>query len=309
MTLAFERLIDRMEPELAKAIRVAFEDMRRGVDMPALVAALEANDSEAVIDALNLDDRSFVPWLSAVILIYMRSGAEAVRLLRRSGLKFTPVDIPTMPSVVGDMIQQQTEAAQAYVADAYSSGKSPRQIAKELRTRIGLSRAQQSWVDDMRKKLEQGDKGALGYKDRDKRYDSAIKRAAIEGKPLPQSKIDEITEKYSERLLRKRATNIAAAETASLASGARKSAVGQALRKAGLPDEAASKTWRHSSIYLNARVDHVDMSGRTVQGLQTPFVMADGVAMQYAHDPKGGAKHNAGCRCTTRYSVNWGYGR
>ena len=321
---ALDRLISRLTPELAAALLASLQDMRDGVDYPALLAAIDAMDIEGIQAALNIEEASFAPYIAAAMVIYMRSGAEMAREIARSGIptggRFNPALDAEFRRDLADKVSartaEQIEAARERVYEGLASGRTRREIAESLAGRIskvtgkrtggviGLSRPQQSWVDTMRERLASGDpaqmRATLAAKDRDKRYDRTIKVAIRDGKAIPPAKIDEITGKYADRLLRKRATNIASVEVEQFAANAREDAVRQALAKGG---GEAFKAWRHSSIYINARPDHVEMSGRTVP-FESSFIMADGVAMRYAHDPRGGARHSLNCRCRTTYAIS-----
>lgn len=317
MTDNVDRIAERLTPQLARALREALQDMRDGVDYPALLVALDANDIDGVITALNIEEGSFAPYVAAALAIFMATGVAAARTY---GVRFNPTRDAEfrrdLTDKIGAMAAEQVTKAREAVFQGIMDGKPRREIAWELAGRkskvtgkreggiIGLSGAQQTWVENMRARLLSGDpvemRAALKNKDRDKRYDRTIKKAIREGKPLPEAKVDEIVGRYADRLLDKRAKDIAANEATQFAAGAREEAVRQAIAK--VPGSTATKTWRHSSIYINARPDHVGMNGRTV-AFDANFVMADGVGMRYAHDPRGGTKHNANCRCRTEYKL------
>ena len=76
-------------------------------------------------------------------------------------------------------------------------------------------------------------------------------------------------------------------------------AIQQALDKDGLPDAAVEKTWRHNGGLDHARDTHLVMHGKTVTGLTAPFFLPDGSVMLHSHDPAGGVRNNANCRCNT----------
>lgn len=317
-----EQVASRLEPELRAALLAALQDVRDGVDYPALYAAIEAGDIDGVEKALNVEQGSWAPYVAAALAIFMQSGAAAARSLR---VRFDPTQDADfrqdLAAKVSAMAAEQVAKAREYVWQGIGEGRPRREIVEGLAGRvskatgkrqggvIGLSGAQQSWVDNMWARLASGDpaeiRAALGVKDRDRRYDPLIKRAAVEAKKgappvLTPDKIDEITGKYADRLLRKRAKDIASIETTQFAAGARSEVVRQALAK--FPGATATKTWHHSSIYLNARLDHVGMSGTTVP-FEGVFMMIDGSAMRYAHDPRGGARNNSFCRCRTTFKL------
>lgn len=314
MTDSVDRITARLEPKLAKALQDALQDMRDGVNYPLLLRSIDNNDIEGVIAALNIEDGSFAPYIAVAIAIFMAAGAAAAKTYK---IRFDPtrdadfqLDLRAKMRAMAD---EQIIKAREYVKQGLAAGKSRREIAQGLAGRvvsghrqggvIGLSGAQQSWVENMRARLLSGDpaemRAALKNKDRNKIYDRTIKKAIKEGKALPEAKVDEIVGKYADKLLAKRAKDIAALEAEQFAAGAREEAVRQALAKSG---GTATKTWRHSSIYINARQDHVGMSGKTVP-FDAAFIMADGTPMRYAHDPRGGARQNSHCRCRTTYKI------
>ena len=148
---------------------------------------------------------------------------------------------------------------------------------------------------------------------RDRRYDRSIMKAIRDvaaGKPNPltRDKIDEMVAKYSDRLLARRSEDVARTETAQGVMSARAEATRQALDKAGLVEDAVTKGWRHLGGLDDARDTHLAMHGRTVEGLDTPFILPDGSVMQHSHDPQGGARNNINCRCGTDFDVDWAWG-
>ena len=304
------QIVAQLRPELQAALITAFDDIRDGVDYPALELAIERGDVAGAIDALNLDEGSFAPYVLIATTIFMRYGAAFAPKL---GVRFTGDISPDIAVAVGRMTQETRDAIQ----DVVASRLGRRETAKRIRPLIGLSRAQVSYVESMRERLLSGGPDEMravlsGQTLRDKRYDRMIKRAIVEarrsqrevaaGRPaitprdaLSEKKVDEITEAYARKLKAKRAADIAQIEVDQYAEAAKYQS---ALKVAG----PVKKTWHHSSIYINARPDHVGMSGRSV-ALDESFIMPDGVPMRYAHDPRGGARHNASCRCRTSYEI------
>lgn len=244
---------------------------------------------------------------------------------------------------VAGYVDEQIETARRVIADGFARGEGPQTIATDIAGRInplsgrreggivGLSDPQVEYVKSMRERLGSGDpdemvkvlgsfdrdgkwKPGTGMTLRDRRYDAQIKRAIrdiAKGKPNPltRDKINEMTAKYSDRLLARRAEDIARTETASGVEMARAEATKQALDKAGLPDDALTKGWYHSGgAGENARVQHIVMHGKTVVGTNTYFVLPDGTLMLFPHDPAGGVKHNANCRCRGDQTIDWAFG-
>ena len=292
-----DAILIELEPELRQALLEALEGMRKGVDMAALRDAIERGDVEGVEEALNVDEGLFSPYVVAATLIYMRYGQAFAPTL---GVRFNAT-APAGTDMIRQNVERMTREAREAARDMAMQGIGRRETAKRIRDMLGLSRAQQSYVESMRQRLESGDPAQLrailkGQALRDKRFDPAIKKAIETGKPISAGQIEKMTAAYSRKLLRKRAEDIAAAEAQQYAELSKY----EAARQSG---KHIRKIWRHSRIWLRARPDHVYMNGHEVEGVEMPFIMPDGIAMQYPHDPAGGAKHNANCRCRVRSKV------
>jgi len=245
-------------------------------------------------------------------------------------------------SRVAGYVDEQIEEARKVIADGFQRGEGPQTIATDIAGRInplsgkreggiiGLSDPQVTYVDSMRKRLLSDDpdemakvlgsfdkdgkwKEGTGMTLRDRRFDRSIKKAVRDvaaGKPNPltRDKVDEMAAKYSDRLLARRAEDIARTETAQGVEMARAEATKQSLDKVGLPDDAVTKTWIHQGGIRHARDWHFSMNGRSVDGLGGYFFLPDGSVMLYPHDPAGGVKNNANCRCRGQQDINWAFG-
>ncbi|USA40219.1 phage head morphogenesis protein [Pelagerythrobacter marinus] len=243
---------------------------------------------------------------------------------------------------VAGYVEEQIETARRVIADGFARGEGPQNIATDIAGRInpisrrreggiiGLSDPQAGYVESMRARLLSGDPEEMmkvlgrfgedgkwiegtGLTLRDRRFDAQIKRAirdvaAGKRNPLTRAKVDEMTARYSDRLLARRAEDIARTETAQGVMLARAEATRQALGRDNLDDAAVTKTWLHSGGIRHARDTHLAMHGKAVIGLSTPFLLPDGSVMQHSHDPDGGVTNNANCRCNTDFAIDWAYG-
>lgn len=330
-----EALIAKLEPALAAAFRDAMQEWRNGVNRPALIRALERGDIDAAIAALNIEPAVFNQYIAARTAAY----AEAGQLIASS------IRIPDAPPVRFDMsnpraerwireqaatrivgyTSEQIETARRVIVEGYSRGDGPQNIAVDIAGRInrvtgrreggiiGLSDPQAGYVQSMRERLLSGDPAEMrkvlrGQTLRDKRFDRTIQKAIREGVPLTEAQVEQMTTRYSDRLLARRAEDIARTETAQSVEGAKAESYQQAIDKHGLPDDAIKKTWVHAGGLKGARHNHVEMDGVSVLGVNTPFILPSGVAMQHSHDPAGGVAENANCRCITIYEIDFARG-
>jgi hypothetical protein len=333
---ALEQLIAKLEPELAGAILDALQSLRDGVDVPALIEALERNDIEAAIAALDISPADFNRYTVARMAAYAEAGALEAAYIpteQAKSVRFTfdmsnPRAEQWIRTQAADRIagytSEQVEAARETITEGYSRGDGPQQIALDIAGRmdratgrrqggiVGLSDPQAGYVRSMRSRLLSGDPDEMrkvlsGMSLRDRRYDALILRHIESGTALSREDVDKLTARYSDRLLRKRGEDIARTETAQGVMGAKREAFAQALEKEGLPDDAVLKRWRHLGGVKDARDTHLSMAGKEVTGLNTPFRLPDGSIMQHSHDPAGGVKNNVNCRCGTDMDIRFDY--
>ena len=334
---ATAELIAKLEPALRKAFLAAIEDMRDGVDTKALKTALERGDINGAIEALDISPASFREYLTARQAAFGEAGALAASYIptTEAGAVQFRFDL-TNPRAerwireeaartITGLTEEVRQTARETIVEGYAQGRGPNDIATDLSGRvsrttgkrtggvIGLSSPQEDYVQSMRHRLESGDpeemRKVFNMTRRDKRFDATIRKAIEAGKPVAKADIAKMTQRYSDKLLKKRAEDIARTETAQSVESARQEAFAQAIEKEGLPEEAVSKTWLHNGGSENARDQHLAMNGEKVEGINASFTLPDGTAMKHTHDPAGGAKHNVSCRCSTRYEVDFTYGR
>ena len=333
---ATQALIDKLEPQLRDAFLAAIDDMRGGVDKKALRTALERGDIDGAIRALDISPASFNEYLRVRQAAFGEAGALSASYIptTEAGAVRFMFDM-TNPRAerwireeagtrITGYVQEQIETAREVIVEGYAAGRGPQDIATDIAGRIdrvtgkrtggiiGLSQPQKGYVQSMRRRLESGDPAEMrkvldGMTLRDKRLDGRIRKAIEEGRPVAKADIDKMTQRYSDRLVKRRAEDIARTETAQSVMGSRKESFRQALDKEGLPYEALSKTWQHNGGLKGARDQHVAMDGEAVQGLDTPFVMPDDTQMQHSHDPAGGPEHNVSCRCNTAFEISFFY--
>lgn len=324
-----DAILRELEPELRQALMEAFDGIRNDIDMTDLRNAVERGDLGGLLDNIESYFSTYAMVASNIFVRYGTSFAPTIeyvdddefltndsnrqqrraeralerrreRRARRARARFNAINaMPALQSVIAENVARMTEETRQMARELIISGVGQRETARRIRESIGLSVPQAGYVENMRRRLESNDPAELrailkGQTLRDKRFDATIKKAIRTGGAIPPAQIQKMTDAYTRKLRRKRAEDVARAEAQQYAETAKF----EAAKQAG---GVVTKEWRHSRIWLRARPDHVMMNGVKVVGLETPFVMPDGVAMQHAHDPVGGAKHNASCRCQTRY--------
>lgn len=316
---AFEALLTKADADIRAAFLAAVYAARGRVDLGALIATLEAGDIAGAVDLLRFDQAVLWPLEEAVRRSYLTGGA-AVDGFAPSGIEGRfgfnarhPRAEADVARIGGDLIAQiereQVEAVRSVILDGMENNRGSRPVALDITGRInratgrreggiiGLTSDQADWVINARRDLETLDGKYLERKLRDKRFDGLVRKAIKEGKPLAAADVDRITGSYKDRWLDYRGKLIARNEAHTAQAAGRHEAYRQMLDR---PDiEAVTCKWIHG-FSRDARPDHKRMDGE-VRNFGEGFVMDDGAVIQYPHDPAGGVRHSASCRCTAFY--------
>lgn len=250
-----------------------------------------------------------------------------------------PASLAIIDKQAADLVTRVTDetrlVVRTVISEGFQKGEHPDAIASRIAGTtnrvtgqreggvIGLSAPQERYVASMRERLKSGNPDDLRYilgidrdgnqilgrgmQRRDKRFDATIRKAIASGDQIPDAMIDKMTSRYAERQLAKRAEDIARTETGQSVMAARHREFQRGLVQTGYPEEAVTKTWRHSA-QEDGRPQHAAMHNKTVQGMTAEFVLPDGTRMQHPLDIAGGAKHNANCRCTATYKIDYSWG-
>lgn len=73
-TVPLQKLADSKENDVAMAFIRSAESLREGVDLDALVKAIEANDLEAAVEACDVEEAAFSPVVTSLRAIYSEAG-------------------------------------------------------------------------------------------------------------------------------------------------------------------------------------------------------------------------------------------
>lgn len=195
-----------------------------------------------------------------------------------------------------DISNDQREAIRKTLMDqSVLQGIGPREVARSLRESIGLTPHQSAIVRGYRSELEALDPAALERKLRDARYDKTVRRAIETGTPLSAEQIDAMVAAYHRRMLALRAETIARTESI------RATSYGAVARAQDVldqhPDLDVIKRWIATDDD-RTRPTHVDLDGKEVRGMETPFRTSAGNLIRWPIDSEAAADECISCRCS-----------
>ncbi|WOC14979.1 phage minor head protein [Pseudochrobactrum sp. MP213Fo] len=333
-----EKMLAHFEPRMRLAFLKSVRDINDLVMLADIERLVEAGDIEGVIKALGVQHGAFHPMALTTEAAFTAGGIATMRRLPyirdSNGAKnifhFNARNsiaekrlLARSSKMITNIADDTIGAIRHILTDGLKAGINPKQLSRQIvgaydpklkrRTGgiIGLNGEQAKWVTNARTELEFGSKGSLnkflGRAARDKRYDAMIKRA-IDGKePLSSKAIDQIMNRYNDRLLKVRADTIGLTETMEALNSSKIAANGQIIDQLGLdPDVDAVKVWK-SANDERTRADHLAMNGVEVIGMDEPFTLPDGSQMLHPCDSSLGAPASQTIRCRCTYFVRLDY--
>jgi hypothetical protein len=321
------------EPQLRRAWLAAIDSMRNGVVLRVIVERLERGDVDGALRVLRIEPEAFAEFELAFASAYNAGGtaeASSVALRDPEGHRISfrwNVRDPESEAwlrnhsaaLVTGIVEEQREIARRLLYEGLARGDNPRTTALDLVGRvsrptgtrtggvIGLSAPHASAVERARAALLSGDADGmwayLQLKRRDRRLDSAIRKALDAGKPIGRADVDRIIGRLSDSYLKLRADTIALHETFTALGQSRNAAYRQAIAKGGVDAQDVVKTWRHTP-QEHPRMQHVAMHGQVVT-FEQYFVAPDGTMMQHPHADSVPARHTLGCKCRVDYKIDY----
>lgn len=194
---------------------------------------------------------------------------------------------------VRELEDDQRVTVNTITLDAIRRGLGPEEMARDVKTAVGLTASQARAVLNYRRALETGSRKALDYRLRDKRFDPTTKKAVLSGAALSPAQIDANVERYRTRYLAFRATTIARYETL-FASNAGAYAAAQDLSAESI------KSW------MIAQDERTCPRCRSIVDLQPDGVPLNGY-FEWRHAGKSGRilhpPLHPDCRCTISFGV------
>lgn len=321
---------EKHSAEIAAAVLAGFDGMRADASFADLVRASERGDVAAALAAVQLRDEYFDLLYDAIRASYVAAGRQIVGkvpasqlAIRFEGRHFRAEEwVQTRSSQrITRIIDGQRETIREHLMDGLTRGKNPRTTALEIVGRvnpiskrreggvIGLTPRQREYVIRATEQLASGDPAEMrnyfSRQLRDRRFDSVVRKAISEGRPVSAADRAKIAARYHDRLLKHRGDTIARTETIASLNAGRAEGVEQIIEKGRVPRDKVVKIWRATGG-LRTRDTHAAMSGQP-RPVDEPFLSPSGARLMQPGD----ASHGAGadeiinCRCYTEFKIDF----
>lgn len=317
----FLKALQEHDARIYRAFVEAMAALRNTAWMDALERAIEAGDISAAMRALNMAPEALDEVNEAVRQAF-RAGASyqigtaPTRLVRGLAIRFqasNPRAVAYLErraaAMVAEVVEEQRKVLRHVITEATRAQRTYSQVALDVAGRmdgnsrkgglVGLLEREAQYVSNARAQLQELDSGYFTRTLRDKRFDRTVAKAIREGKPLAPAQIDQITGRYSDRLLAARGRRIARTESNAAMQAGRREATEQMIdRGEALPSEV-TKEWR-SSRDRETRDSHREVAG-TTRKWGEPFENG----LQYPHEEGAPPAEVVFCRCTMHTTVDY----
>lgn len=321
---AFLRELRKLSPKLAEQFRLAIRKARKNIDLDGLIQAITEQNYDAALAALRFEAGLFSPVVEIITLAFMEAGGRATDAIvsearsAPAGARVTasfdvgnPRAAELARSQGARLVKDLTDGTREMVTEAIrrglEKGHNPRKTALEIAGKrgpggrrgglIGLDSRRAGYVTSARSELAYLDGNYFTRKLRNRSYDRLVAKAIKDGKPLASAEIDKISGSYSDRLLYRRAEDIARTEVARAQIAGQREAMQQLLD--GSKVRSVEYVWEDTGDG-KTRPTHAEADGQRIKHGETFTV--GGYQMLGPGDSSLGApaSETVNCRCWSR---------
>ncbi|MCA0961154.1 phage minor head protein [Salipiger bermudensis] len=335
---AFLAELDKVAPQLRDAFERAIQDIRstaqaRVID-EAIKRAIETGDIaggvQQVIAAIQLGSESFAPldraiseafyqggvWQLSNLPKRVSTGSQGPLIIRFDG-RHPNAETWTRrrsAALITEITDDTEKLIREALTEAVEQARPYRRVTRELLGRtdgnqktgalIGLHSRQARAVRGARGELEALDVRYFARTLRDKRFDSAVRKAIEAGQPLSAADIERITGRYSDRLLRARAKTISRSEGNRAMNAGRAEGVVQMIERGEILAEHVTIIW-DATPGPRTRDSHRALNAQTIKWGAFFVSPVTGALMRWPHDEDAPAAETVSCRCSARFRIDW----
>ena len=298
-----EKLIAQQAPQFAAGFQLLVGQMKSSMDLNVIADLLSRGRlEEALTEVLrrapamgNLYLNSFVAAaqdtaaflnksLESIVIDFDLSNPFSAQVMREERLR-----------MIRQFTAQQRLATREAILDGIERGLNPRAQARAFRDSIGLTEKQVRAVNNYRRMLGEGDASVLDRALRDKRFDSVIRRAFADGKPLTRTQMNRMVDRYRNRFIKHRSEVIARTESLRAVHQGKQNMFMQAIEAGELDPNNMTNEW-NTARDERVRNSHGAMHNQLVR-FNEMFISGQG-NMALHPGAFGVASEDIQCRCT-----------
>lgn len=304
-------LIASGERQFSTEFLAALVVVRRGIDLARLAELLEQSRfDEAFAVVGRAAARLGMTWGDVYTSAAARTGdwltsrqelGEIVVRFDRTHWRAVAVMQENQLRLVREFTEAQRAATRQALVRGIAEGVNPRDAARAFRDSVGLTQTQERWVHNYERNLRELDRRALRRALRDRRFDSSVRRAIEDGKPLTDGQVRKMVARYRDRAVKYRSEVIARTEALRATHQGVREMYDQAIDAGQIDPAQLVSIWntagdeRVRDFSSGAQTSHVTMHLQE-RAWGEPFTSGAG---NQAFDPGtfGLPEEDAQCRC------------
>ena len=265
-----EKLLRKQAPRFAAGFQLLVKQIKEAADLTEIANLIEVGRLEEAFSLTlkstpklgNLYVDSFMAAandtaaflnrnIAGIVIDFDQTNPFAMRVARENQLR-----------LVAQFSETQRRATREALIEGLRTGANPKQQARAFVDSIGLTDRQVRAVNNYRRLLTEGDQAVFDRALRDKRFDSTVRRAFEEGRPLTRTQLDRMTDRYRERFVQHRSRVIARTEALKSIHQGKHSMYQQAIEAGELDPNNLIQEW-NTAADERVRGSHRDMHNQT----------------------------------------------
>lgn len=297
----------KLERQMREAFMAAVETAGRKLDQSALIHAIQNGDVDGAFTAVGLDGYTLTPLndvLHDAVIVGGVTQAQNLGEDFKVQIKFdrlNPRVVDYVRRVRFDLVREisnrQKAAIRAALLSGISAGDNPSAIARVIRASIGLTERDVMAVESFRSAIENSSltdavRPGLGPK-----LETMVRRVVRENQ---SDRIDELVDRYRQRLLKRRSETIARTEAMRALNAGAHEALTQAVEDRAIDPSRLRRYWLTARDEITCPVcNGISMSNKAGVPANVPFVTSKGSLLAPPAHPN--------CRCTVFYRLETGH--
>jgi hypothetical protein len=303
-------IADKYEARIRRRLIDAIGNLRDEASLRRLAEAFQSGSQEAIMSAAKISDMNVAlgPVTDAHFGAHVEVGLATARTYSsKLNFRFDATHDAIVRSarrnaydLITRITSQTRDAVRNAISHAVDESMNPRQAARSIRGVIGLTVRDEQALTNYRRGLRERDFSAALSRNLGPRLEGQSERVMSQDGRIGASTLDDLTEKYRDRLVRARAETIARTEGMRAVNTGVRAAWEQAFSDNPSLDPKLARRYWIATDDERTRESHREIPDLNADGvgLDEPFRLPDGGTIMFPHDPDAPASETINCRCT-----------
>lgn len=300
-----DKIVARQTGKIARAFVLAVKEIRDTATLAKVEALLRAGKFEEALEFLVTLGRS----MSSASAAAITDAATSAQAFLNTGayldvaVSFAAVNTRAVQAfdandlrLIRQFNDEQLAATRQAISRGIREGINPRDMARDFRQSIGLTRRQEAAVDNYRRMLTALDPEALTRKLSTLTDEKTLRAAIQANKPLTPAQVDKMVARYNARYIAYRAEVIGRTEALRSAHQGTELMFQQLVDDGNVGKDELFRRWV-TGADERVRESHAFMNGQ-LRGIGEAFLSGKGNYLMYPGDTNAPGEETIQCRCS-----------